>query len=117
MGSRGIHRIDEIVEIVTKFIKGKGAEPCIVAAMGSHGGGTEKGRAEILSGYGINEATMNVPVYTSPDVERVGTTKDNIPLYMQINAYNADAIVLINRIKPHTDFNGPVESGLCKWLL
>lgn len=114
VGSRGINQIDTIVKTVISYLKEHGAEPFIVAAMGSHGGGTEQGRQAILSSYSVTAEAMGVPVYASPDVKPLGRTASGLPIYMQAQAYDADAIVLINRIKAHDDFSGPIESGLCK---
>ncbi|SDM88938.1 protein of unknown function [Megasphaera paucivorans] len=84
--------------------------------MGSHGGGTTDGQKQILASMGIVEDLIGIPVLATMDVIQIGQTDDGVPVYMDKNAYQADMIVLINRIKPHTDFIGDFESGLCKMM-
>jgi hypothetical protein len=112
-GSRGITNYAEILREVCKELKGLGAEVFIVPAMGSHGGATAVGQQELLAHSGITEASMAVPVRSSMEVIELGRTGPFI-VYQDRLASEADAIVLVNRIKPHTDFHGPVESGLMK---
>ncbi|MCX7826733.1 MAG: nickel-dependent lactate racemase [Verrucomicrobiae bacterium] len=112
-GSRGIANYDVIVRTVCDELKRLGAMPFIVPAMGSHGGATAEGQRDILARYGITEQTMAVPVKSSMEVVELGRTGEFI-VYQDKHAFSADAIVLVNRIKPHTDFHGPVESGLMK---
>ena len=116
VGSRGIQNIDQIVKTTIEFLKQLGAHPFIVPAMGSHGGATPKGQQEVLAGYGITEETMGVPVRSSMDAEVIGFTDAGIPVHIDKNALSADKVVLINRIKPHTGFRGPIESGICKMI-
>jgi hypothetical protein len=82
--------------------------------MGSHGGGTSEGQRSVLEGYGITEESMGVPIVAGIDAVLLGETTEGIPVYTDKAALDADMTVLINRIKPHTDFNGTIESGLCK---
>ncbi|AKL94587.1 hypothetical protein CACET_c11220 [Clostridium aceticum] len=117
VGSRGIKNLKEIVKLTIDNIKAMGANPYIISAMGSHGGGTEKGQREILYGYGINEEDMGVPVITKTDVVHLGKTKKGINVYFDKTAYEADVVVPINRIKLHTDFVADIQSGLCKMLV
>lgn len=117
VGSRGIKNLFEIVSTVICEIKKMGGNPFVVSAMGSHGGGTEAGQREVLSGYGITEENLGVPVITKVDVVKLGETKKGIPVYFDQAAYEADLIVPINRIKLHTDFVGELQSGLCKMLV
>ncbi|SDJ92096.1 nickel pincer cofactor-dependent isomerase, group 22 [Natronincola ferrireducens] len=117
VGSRGIKNLKEIVKLTVDKIKEMGAHPYIVSAMGSHGGGTEKGQREILYGYGITEEYMQVPVITKTDVVHLGKTKKGIDVYFDKIAYEADVVVPINRIKLHTDFVADIQSGLCKMLV
>ena len=112
-GSRGIANYDVIVRTVCEELKKLGAQPFVVPAMGSHGGATAEGQRDVLARYGISEQTMGVPVRSSMEVVELGRTGQFI-VYQDKNAHGADAIVLVNRIKPHTDFHGPVESGLMK---
>lgn len=116
VGSRGINSIRQIVKTTIDFLKQRGAEPFIVPAMGSHGGATAEGQQEVLTGYGITEATMGVPIHSSMEVEVIGFTAAGIPVHVDKNALSADKVVLINRIKPHTGFRGPIESGICKMI-
>jgi hypothetical protein len=112
-GSRGITNYDVIVRTVCAELKKLGASVFIVPAMGSHGGATAEGQREVLAHYGITEAAMGVPVRCSMDVVELGRTGEFI-VYQDKLAAAADAIVLVNRVKPHTDFHGPIESGLMK---
>jgi hypothetical protein len=112
-GSRGIANYDVIVRTVCEELKGLGAEVFIVPAMGSHGGGTDAGQAEVLAHYGITSGAMGVPVRSSMEVLELGRAGQFI-VYQDRHAVGADAIVPVNRIKPHTDFHGPIESGLMK---
>ncbi len=113
-GSRGIANIAEIVRAVVSDCRAAGAEPFIVPAMGSHGGATASGQAEVLASYGIDEASVDAPVHSS--METVELPSETVPhrLHMDRCASEADGIVLINRVKPHTDFRAPIESGLLK---
>ena len=92
-------------------------EPFIVAAMGSHGGATAEGQRELLAGYGVTAEAMGVPVKTDMDTVVLGTNPVGLPIYFDKNAYQADGIVLANRVKPHTDFHAMHESGVLKMLV
>jgi hypothetical protein len=114
-GSRGIDRIAAVVRAVAATLKGRGARPFIIPAMGSHGGGTAEGQLELLDSFGINEATMGVPLRPSMDVVEIGTTEAGEPVFTAREALEADGVVLVNRVKPHTDFESTrVGSGLVK---
>ncbi len=117
VGSRGIKNLFEIVKCTIEQIKLMGAEPFIVSAMGSHGGATEKGQAEVLAGYGITKEALGVEIITSLDTVNLGTTPKGIDVHFDTAAYNSDAIVIINRVKLHTDFVGKLQSGLCKMMV
>lgn len=117
VGSRGIKNLFTIVKTTIEFLKQQGAKPFIVSAMGSHGGGNEEGQREVLAGYGITEEALGVPVVTTVDVIKLGETNKKIPVYFDRAASEADLIIPINRIKLHTDFVGPLQSGLCKMLV
>jgi Lactate racemase N-terminal domain len=110
VGSRGITSLGEIVAHVVEWLRERGAKPFIVPAMGSHGGATPAGQAEILAGYGVSEA----PVCASMEVELLGRTGDGVEAYFGSEALAADGIVVINRVKPHTDFAGRIGSGILK---
>jgi len=114
VGSRGITSLGEIVALVVEWLRRRGAKPFIVPAMGSHGGATAGGQAEILAGYGVSEAALGVPVCASMEVELLGRTGDGVEVYFSREALAADGIVLINRVKPHTDFTGRIGSGILK---
>ncbi|MFZ5943085.1 MAG: DUF362 domain-containing protein [Bacillota bacterium] len=116
-GSRGINGIDKIYVAVVEFIKEKGGNPVIVSAMGSHGGGTGEGQREILAHLGVTQESMGCPVLASAEVVLLGSTPTHqIPVYCAKEAAQADGIIVINRIKPHTAFRAPRESGLLKML-
>ena len=114
VGSRMIDRIQIIVKQVITELKNRGAEPYIVTAMGSHGGGTEEGCKQILADFGITEDSVGVPIKANVDVVKLGTIEGGIDVYTDKNSYDADMTILINRIKPHTEFTGAYESGICK---
>lgn len=116
-GSRGIANIDIITKTVIDELRDLGASPFIVPAMGSHGGGTAEGQRGVLEKYGISEETMGVPVKSSMDVVEIGRSEYGIPVYLDRNAYEADHIAVVNRIKVHTRFTGTIESGIIKMLL
>jgi len=116
IGSRGIANLSRIVQETINFLKDHGAIPFVVPAMGSHGGGTAEGQKAILRGYGITEEAMGVPIVASMDISLLGYTYNGIPVYMDKNALSADMVVVIGRVKPHTAFKGPIESGICKML-
>ena len=115
-GSRGIDRIDEVIRSCVNALKGAGAKPFIFPAMGSHGGATAEGQKTLLSHIGISEKKMGVPILSSMDVSEVGITHRNVPVYLDRDAAGADALVVINRIKTHTKFEGDIESGLFKMM-
>lgn len=115
-GSRGIAHIEQIIKAVCDELKKIGAKPFIVPAMGSHGGAVAEGQIEVLRHYGITEESMQVPIKSSMEVIKIGQTEDALPVFMDKNAYHADQVVLVGRIKPHTDFNGSIESGLMKMM-
>lgn len=115
-GSREITDITKILRFLVELVKERGAFPYIVAAMGSHGGATGEGQREVLSGYGICEETMGCPIVSEMDTELVGKTEQGLDVYMDRFAAQCDGIIIVGRVKPHTDFKGPVESGLAKMI-
>lgn len=116
-GSRGIANIALITREVINSLKEKGARPFIVPAMGSHGGATAAGQLEVLRSLGITEEEMGAPIKSSMEVVRLGVTATGIPACIdKLAATEADAIVVVNRIKPHTTFRGTYESGLAKMI-
>ncbi|MDE8733147.1 lactate racemase domain-containing protein [Eubacteriales bacterium DFI.9.88] len=116
VGSRGISNLAEIVKTTIDNLILLGAEPFIIPAMGSHGGGIAEEQKKILEGYGIDERTMNVPVIASMETKIIGRTPGGVPVHIDRRAFEADGIVPVGRVKVHTDFDGPIESGLCKML-
>ena len=113
-GSRGIARIDEIIRAVVDGLKEMGAEPFIVPAMGSHGGATAEGQVEILASLGVTEEACGAPIRSSMETVEIGETARGVPVFMDRIASDADGVVVVNRIKAHTDFRAEVESGLLK---
>ena len=114
-GSRGVANYAAIVRTVCDELKALGARPFIVPAMGSHGGATDCGQLDVLAHYGITAEQMGVPIRSSMEPVELGRAGGLI-VYQDRNAAGADAIVVVNRIKPHTDFHGPIESGLLKMV-
>jgi hypothetical protein len=114
-GSRGIANIDVIVGATVRYLRELGARPFVFPAMGSHGGGTAEGQLSVLEHYGITEATMGCPVRATMDVVQVGEAL-GLPVWLDRQAADADWIGLVNRVKPHTDFKGSIESGLFKMM-
>ena len=115
-GSRGVANIATIIKTVADELKKHGAEPFIVPAMGSHGGATAEGQIELIAEYGITEEKMGIPIRSSMDTVVIGKTLQGAPVHMDKNAYNADGVVVVARIKNHTSFRAPIESGLCKMM-
>lgn len=116
VGSRGVAEIVQIVKGVVEELKALGAKPFIVPAMGSHGGATAEGQIEVLAALGVTEASAGCPIISSMKTVELGVLDNGLPVLMDKNAIQADGIVVINRIKPHTAFSGPIESGLVKMI-
>lgn len=116
IGSRGVARIDEIAACLARLVRESGGRPFIVPAMGSHGGGTAEGQLEVLAGLGVTEERVGCPLRATMDVVVAGRTEQGWPLHLDRNVAEADALIVANRIKVHTDFHGPHESGLIKML-
>jgi hypothetical protein len=114
-GSRGIARIDAILRGACDAVRDAGGTPFLVAAMGSHGGGTGEGQRTMLAHLGITEASAGAPIESAMDVVDVGpTSAHGVDVVCDARAAQADAIVIVGRVKPHTDFTGTIESGLLK---
>src|SRR5262249_1384672 len=113
---RGIARIAEITGNVIAELDAMGLRPFVVPAMGSHGGGTAEGQIEVLAGYGITEQTMNAPVRSSMEVETLGPTAAGVPASFDRISAGADAVIALNRVKPHTILRGELGSGLVKMI-
>ncbi|MGL5512728.1 MAG: lactate racemase domain-containing protein [Sporomusa sp.] len=116
VGSRGIAGLPVIVKTVVEEVKRCGASPFIVPAMGSHGGATATGQKEVLESLGITEATIGCSIISDTEVVQIGALDNGLLVYMDKNAFAADGIVVINRVKPHTGFSGDHESGLLKMI-
>jgi hypothetical protein len=116
VGSRGIANIAAIVRSVVDYWKSQGARPFIFPAMGSHGAATAEGQADVLAHYGIHEPAMGCPILSALDVISLGKTADGIEAFMDRNAFESDGVMMIGRIKWHTDFAGQIESGLFKMM-
>jgi hypothetical protein len=118
VGSRGIANLGAIVSGVVDALEDDGYEPFVFPAMGSHGGATAQGQTEMLNELGVSEASVGCEIRSSMEVVEVGRTPDrDVPVVADANAASADAILPVNRVKPHTDFDGTVESGLSKMLV
>jgi len=116
-GSRGIANIPIILRATADYLKRLGAKPFLVPAMGSHGGATAEGQRRLLESYGITEQFVGVPIRASMEVVQVGSTAEGFPVFLDRHAADADHIGVVARVKPHTGFHGPVESGLLKMMM
>src|SRR5580693_1617915 len=116
VGSRGIHNIASIVRSAVRYWKDAGMQPFLFPAMGSHGAASAAGQANVLAHYGITEASMGCPLISQLEVVSLGKTADGIEAFMDREAYNSDGVMLIGRVKWHTDFAGKIESGLFKMM-
>ncbi|GEA51873.1 hypothetical protein VIN01S_26770 [Vibrio inusitatus NBRC 102082] len=116
VGSRGISGLIPVLQQTIAFLKANGALPFVVPSMGSHGSANAEGQVKILETYGVTEQSMGVPIVSSMEVVQVASMSDGVPLYLDRIAMEADGIILCNKIKPHADFKGQVESGLLKML-
>src|SRR5579883_1339628 len=116
VGSRGIHNIATIVRNTVSYWKDQGMRPFIFPAMGSHGAASAAGQADVLAHYGIIQETMGCPVISQLEVVSLGKTADGIEAFMDKMAYDSDGVMLVGRVKWHTDFAGKIESGLFKMM-
>ncbi len=117
VGSRGIANLAEIVHAAVRFLQALGLEPFIVPAMGSHGGGTAEGQRALIEAYGVTEAAAGCPIRSSMDTVVVCRMAAGFPVHFDRLAFEADHVLVLNRVKPHTKFVGDIESGLIKMLL
>ena len=115
-GSRGVANVALTTKCIADFVKKQGATPFIVPSMGSHGGATAEGQREILEGYGITEEYVGCPIISSMEVKNIGLTEDGREVFIDKHAAEADGIIIGCRIKPHTAFRGPYESGIMKMM-
>ena len=116
-GSRGIANIALILQALVRHLKRLGAEPFIVPAMGSHGGGTAEGQRKIIESYGVTEEFVGGPIRSTMETVIVCRTADGIPVHLDRYAHEADHVLVCGRVKPHTNFVGDIESGLMKMIL
>jgi hypothetical protein len=116
VGSRGIHNYATIVRGVVRYWLERGMRPFLFPAMGSHGAASAEGQAAVLAHYGITEGSMGCPVVSRLEVVSLGKTADGIEAFMDKTAYESDGVMLVGRVKWHTDFDGRIESGLFKML-
>ena len=117
VGSRGIANLALIVRTVCAWVRSNGGKPFIVPTMGSHGGGTAEGQRSVLESYGVVEAYTGAPIRASMEVVELESNGLPVPVYFDRNAFGAAGTIVINRIKVHTDFHGPYESGLMKMIV
>ncbi|HIE50985.1 MAG TPA: DUF2088 domain-containing protein [Armatimonadetes bacterium] len=115
-GSRGIANIAVILRTLVEEIERRGGKPFLVPAMGSHGGATAEGQVHLLEGLGITGAAVGAPIKATLEVVELGTTPEGFPIYLDRHAAEAEGIVVVNRIKKHTDFTAELESGLMKMM-
>ena len=115
-GSRGIANLADILKAVVGFLQAMGARPFIFPAMGSHGGATAEGQLAVLEQLGVTESYLKAPILSSMNAVEIARTADDVPVYVDQNALAADHIVVVNRIKSHTKFKGPIESGVMKMM-
>ncbi len=116
VGSRGMNGLQELVKITVAKLKQRGAEPFVVPSMGSHGGASAEGQKHVLEELGITEVAVGCPIISSMETVELGRMDNGLPVLIDKEAMQAGGIIIINRIKPHTSFSGPLESGLVKML-
>jgi hypothetical protein len=115
-GSRGVANVALITRAIAGFVKSRGALPFVVPAMGSHGGASAEGQKALIESYGVTEAFIGCPIVSSMETVVIGKTGEGQDVRIDRNAAEADGIIVAGRIKPHTDFRGPYESGIMKMM-
>lgn len=116
-GSRGIRNIVVIVREVVNAVKEFGGSPFIIPTMGSHGGATAQGQVEVLASLGITEASVGAPIRATMDVVDLGKTEEGVVVsFDRYAATEAEAVIVVGRVKAHTSFRGNFESGLAKMI-
>jgi len=113
-GSRGIESMNEVLRTLIEAVKEHGGEPLLFPAMGSHGRGDAEGQVEVLRHLGITEANLSAPIYSGFDVVEIDRVLDSVPVYADRAAVDADHILIVNRVKEHTEYLGETESGILK---
>ncbi len=116
-GSRGLRDIVVVLRVLASRVRAVGGSPFVVPCMGSHGGATAEGQAEVLRSLGVTEDSVGAPIVSSMDVTLAGESRFGAPVWVGQDLAGADAVIVVNRVKPHTDFYGPIESGLVKMLV
>ena len=116
-GSRGIAHYPKILATVVDEVKKAGGKPFLVPTMGSHGGASAEGQISILTSLGITPKAIGAPIRATMEVDLVGHLENGNPVYVDRNALRADGIIVVGRVKPHTDFKGKIESGLMKMMV
>ena len=116
VGSRGVANIPVIIKAIGDFVKSQGATPFLVPAMGSNGGATAEGQRAVIEGYGVTEEATGCEIRSSMETALIGETPNGMPVRIDKNAYEADGIIVCGRVKPHTGFRGPYESGIMKMM-
>ncbi|MDR3564163.1 MAG: lactate racemase domain-containing protein, partial [Negativicutes bacterium] len=116
VGSRGVAEIPTLARVVVEEVKKRGGKPFVVPAMGSHGGATAEGQKMMLASLGVTEETVGCPIVSSMEVVEVGKLDNGLAVLIDKNAYEADGIIVINRVKPHTCYRGLCESGMAKMI-
>lgn len=116
VGSRGLDQLVTLTKVTVQYLQDLGAKPFIVPSMGSHGGATAEGQQEVLAHLGVTEETVGCEIRSSMEVVKLGELPNGLPVYIDKYASEADGIVVLNRVKPHTAFRGPVESGIQKMI-
>jgi len=116
-GSRGVAHYAEILATVVDEVRKAGGEPFLIPTMGSHGGATPEGQIEVLKSLGITSEAVGAPIRATMEVDFVGRLRNGNPVYVDRNAMKADGIIVVGRVKPHTDFKGEIESGLMKMIV
>lgn len=116
-GSRGLDRIDQVIKATVEWVKSKRGWPVIVPAMGSHGGASAEGQASVLADYGVTAEKVDAPIEANVEAVSIGHIAEGDEVLFSRAALAVDAILVINRIKPHTDFGGPLGSGISKMLV
>jgi hypothetical protein len=115
-GSRGVAHVAMLTKAIADFVKSKGAVPFVVPAMGSHGGATAQGQRALIESYGVTEEFIDCPIVSSMETVVIGQSDEGHTVRIDRNAAEADGIIVAGRIKPHTDFHGPYESGIMKMM-
>ncbi|MDF2930531.1 MAG: hypothetical protein K0Q75_2769, partial [Anaerospora sp.] len=116
VGSRGLADLPILVQGIVSELKRLGAKPFVIPAMGSHGGATAEGQEDVLANLGVTPESAGCPIVSSMEVVEIGRLANGLPVYMDKHAFEADGIVVLNRVKPHTAFRGNNESGIVKML-